>query len=577
MRVRTGKTKNGRLFYIIKTYYDTQGIEHTLTVEKLGNEHDIRKRTGRDPDEWAKERATYLTKKEKEERKNISLELSPARLLTKEHQYSFSIGYLFLQKIYHELRLDQICSQIQKDSRFEFDLNAILSRLCYGRVLHPASKSATYTFSKTLLEPPGFDEHQIYRALDVLAQHSDQIQSQLYKNSRALGKRNTGAIYYDCTNFYFEVEEPDTDGLRKHGKSKEHRPLPLVEMGLFIDRDGIPLAVSIHPGNTNEQRTLKPLEQKLLRDYSLSKFIVCTDAGLSSKANKRFNAIQNRAFITTQSLKKLKEELRQTALDPTQWYLMGDAKKYRKYNLTKLDEKVHFHSVFYKEIPVDHDDFYERILVTYSIKYRDYTRRIREGQIARAEKALKHGGIRIKRNSNDFRRFIRRESYTADGEPASRSRQSIDRDRIAQEAAYDGFYALSTNLMDDDPSQIVAIHHQRWQIEQCFRTMKSEFRSRPAYVRTENRLKAHFLTCFLALVLYKYLEKRLDRHDSCEALIGTLREMKVREMVGEGYIPTYTRTELTDALHDAFPFRTDYQILTRAAMKKILSASKKRR
>ena len=577
MRVRTGKTKHGRLFYIIKTYYDTKGIEHTLTVEKLGNEHDIRKRTGRDPDEWAKERAAYLTKQEKEAQANLSLELSPSKLITKDHQYSFSVGYLFLQKLYHELKLDQICKNIQKESRFEFDLDAILSRLCYGRILHPASKSATYAFSRTLLEPPAFEEHQLYRALDVLADYSDRIQSQLYQNSLSLGTRNTGAIYYDCTNFFFEIEEPDAEGPRKHGKSKESRPLPLVEMGLFIDRDGIPLAVSIHPGNTNEQKTLKPLEEKLIRDYSMSKFIVCTDAGLSSKANKRFNSIQNRAFITTQSLKKLKGELRQTALTPTKWRLMGDSRKYRYYDLTKLDESAHYHSIFYKELPLDNQDFYERMIVTYSIKYREYTKRIREGQVARAEKALKQGGIRIKRNSNDFRRFIRKESYTADGKPAKCSKQSIDQGRIEQEAVYDGFYALSTNLMDDDPSEIVAVHHQRWQIEQCFQTMKSEFRSRPVYVQTEKRIQAHFLTCFLALVLYKYLEKRLKDHYSCEQLIGTLREMKVREILGEGYIPAYTRTDITDALHDAFPFRTDYQILTKAAMKKILSASKKRR
>lgn len=576
MRVRTGKTKNGRLFYIIKTYYDTKGVEHTLTVEKLGNEHAIRERTGRDPDEWARERARYLTEKEKEDSKNITFELSPASLITKDHTYSFNVGYLFLQKIYHELKLDKICKDIQANSKFEYDLNAILSRLCYGRILHPTSKLATLEFSKLLLEPPTFKEHQMYRALDVLAEHSDKIQAQLYKNSLALGSRNTGVIYYDCTNFFFETEEPDVDGLRKHGRSKENRPLPLVEMGLFIDKDGIPLTVSIHPGNTNEQVTMRPLEKKLLQDFELSQFVVCTDAGLSSKANKRFNSLNNRAFVTTQSLKKLKKELRETALDPADWYRMGSKTKHKKYDIRAIDEQLHQESVFYKEIPVDNDDFYERLIVTYSIKYRDYTRYIRNGQVARAQKALKNG-VRMKKNANDFRRFIKKEAYTEDGEIAEKSRLDIDTEAIAREAMYDGFYAISTNLMDDDPSGIAQINHQRWQIEQCFRTMKSEFRSRPAYVWTKEHIEAHFLTCFLSLVLYKYLEKRMGGNYSCEKIIRTLRKMDVREMLGEGYVPIYTRTNLTDDLHEAFGFRTDYQILTKATMKKIKADSKKRR
>ena len=577
MRVKTTKTSNGKLFYIIKTYYDTHGVEHTITVEKLGNEHEIRTKTGREPAEWAKERAVFLTEQEKKEKKAISVEFSPASIITKDYQYSFQVGYLFLQKIYHELKLDQLCRKIQENSRFTFDLSDILAKLCYGRILHPASKIATYEFSKTLLEGPNFNEHQVYRALDVLSEHFDDIQAELYQNSLALGKRKTKVLYYDCTNFFFETEEPDVNGLRKHGKGKENRPLPLVEMGLFVDQEGIPLTLSIHPGNTNEQVTMKPLEKKLLQDFTLSKFVVCTDAGLSSKANKRFNSLNNRAYITTQSLKKLKKEMKETALDPTHWYRMGDRKKYKQYDLTQLDEKADFDSVFYKEIPVDHHDFYERMIVTYSLKYRNYMQTIRSRQIARAEKALQNGGIRIKNNANDFRRFIKKESYTEDGELAEKSRQSIDTEVIAREAQYDGFYALSTNLMDDDPSEIAAINHQRWQIEQCFRTLKSDFKSRPAYVWSDAHIQAHFLTCFIALILYKYLEKKLGKKYTCEKIISTLRNMYVREVVGEGYLPTYTRTNLTDDLHEAFGFRTDYQILTKAHIKKIKAASKKRR
>lgn len=576
MRVKTTNTSNGKLFYIIKTYYDTRGVEHTVTVEKLGNEHDIRERTGCDPATWAKERARYLTQKEKEEQQDIPVYLSPTSLITKDYQYTFNVGYLFLQKIFYELRLDQICDAIKEKSSFEYNLKDILAKLCYGRILSPSSKASTFTFSKTLLEQPDFEQHQIYRALTVLAQNFDQIQADLYKNSLKLAPRKTGVIYYDCTNFFFEIEEPDVDGLRKHGKSKENRPLPIVEMGMFIDQEGIPLSLCIHPGNTNEQITLRPLEKKMLQDFDMSKFVVCTDAGLSSNANKRFNSMGSRGYITTQSLKKLKESLRKTALDPAQWYLLGSKTKYKKYDISKIDETQYKNAVFYKEIPVDNDSFYERLIVTYSIKYRDYMQTIRSRQVARAEKALKSGGIRIKKNANDFRRFIKKENYTPQGEVAEKSRQYLDTDKIHEEAQYDGFYVLSTNLMDEEPSAIVAANHQRWQIEQCFRTMKSEFKSRPVYVRLEDHIKAHFLTCFISLVLYKYLEKKLKKHYSCENLISTLRNMNVREIVGKGYIPIYTRTDITDDLHESFGFRTDYGITAKKNMKKIKTASKKR-
>ena len=266
-----------------------------------------------------------------------------------------------------------------------------------------------------MLEQPNFEKHHIYRSLTVFTQPFDQIQAELYKNSLKLGQRNTGVIYYDCTNFFFEIEEPGADGLRQYGKGKENRPLPIVEMGLFIDRDGIPLSLCINPGNTNEQTTMKPLEQKMMKDFDMSKFIVCTDAGLSSKANKKFNSMAARGYISTQSLKKLKASLQETALDPTQWYLMGSKTKYRKYNLNEIYEEKYKDAVFYKEIPVDNDDFYERLIVTYSIKYRNYQQKIRENQIRRAENALKNGKVRKKKNANDFRRFIASQHYTEDG------------------------------------------------------------------------------------------------------------------------------------------------------------------
>lgn len=575
MRIRTTNTKNGRLFYVIKTYYDTHGKEHSLTVEKLGNENAIREKYNCDPDLWAKEYVAKLNAQEKIDNADVQVSFSQTSLLSKNHRYSFNIGYLFLQTLYYQLGLDKICKAITDKYSFDYDLNDILSRLIYGRILEPCSKIATYRFASKLLEQPVFSEHQIYRALDVLAKESDFIQEKLYSNSFTMGNRKNGIIYYDCTNFFFEIEEADEDGLRQYGKGKENRPLPIVEMGMFIDSDGIPLSICIHPGNTNEQVTLKPLEEKIISDYHMSKFVVCTDAGLASKANRKFNDIQNRAFIVTQSIKKLKADLKEWALSTEGWTKYGQRSK-KKYSIANLNPETDYDTIFYKEQWIDQGSFEEKIIVTYSMKYCMYQRNIRNGQIERAQRLIDQGKAKVrKKRQNDFMRFIDKINTTKDGELADNETYCLNTNRIEDEEKYDGYYAVVSNL-DDDPCEIIKVNKQRWKIEECFRIMKTEFKSRPVYVQKDERIKAHFITCFLALVIYRYLEKKIDYKYTCDQLLDTLQNMHMRELVGEGYLPSYTRTDITDRLHDAFGFRTDYQVVTKSNMKKILKETKKK-
>ena len=573
MRIKTTKTKKGRLFYVIKTYYDTNGKEHSLTVEKLGNENDIRAKYNCDPDIWAKEHVAKLNAKEKEEKKPVQVSFSQQDLINENHQYLYNVGYLFLQSLYHNLGLHKICKEISSRHEFEYDLNDILAKLIYGRILSPCSKTATLRFSKKLLEQPNFEEHQIYRALDVIAEESDFIQEKLYSNSFSLGKRHCGVIYYDCTNFFFDIDEQDENGLRKFGKSKENRPLPIVEMGLFIDCDGIPLAMCIHPGNTNEQVTLKPLEEKLLSDYKLSRFVVCTDAGLASKANRRFNDIGERAFVVTQSIKKLKTDLKEWALDTKGWRRPGSLAR-QTIDISKIDREKDFDTVFYKEQWVDQGSFEEKIIVTYSLKYKEYQQNIRTGQVDRALRSIENGTAkRGTKNQNDYRRFIEKTSVTSDGEIADKTTLCLNTERIVDEERYDGYYAVVSNL-DSDPCEIIKVNKMRWKIEECFRIIKSDFKARPVYVTTENRIKAHFITCFLSLVIYRYLEKVTDYRYTCNQLIETLQNMNMLELIGTGYVPAYTRTEMTNRLHEIFGFRTDYQIIDRTNMKKISKKTK---
>ena len=577
MRLSFSKSKNSTSLYVIKDVIEGNK-RTTKIVEKLGTVKELEEKlNGQDPIEWAKKYIDELNKKEDEQNRDVIVKYSQSKQIDKNIQRSFNGGYLFLQQLYHMLGLNKICDNISAKYKFEFNLDSILSRLIYGRILFPSSKLNTYQESSNLLEEPDFDLHHIYRALEVIAKESDYIQSKLYENSLSVSKRNDRILYYDCTNYFFEIE--DGDGLKQYGFSKEHKPNPIVGMGLFMDGDGIPLAFDIHSGNTNEQTTLKPLEKRIFKDFELSKFIVCTDAGLSSTDNRKFNDINGRAFITTQSVKKLKKHLKEWALDPTGWHLAGsdnlfdinlidqDGENYDKYK----------NKTFYKERWIKEDGLEQKLIVTYSIKYRDYQRKIRAGQLEHAANLITSRKSDIKKkNQNDFRRFISSTNVTKDGEIADETIYGIDTDAVVKEEMYDGFYAVCTNL-EDDAEAITKINHRRWEIEECFRIMKSEFKARPVYLSRDDRIQAHFTTCFLALVLYRYLEKLLDEQFTSQEIINGLRDMNFYSIPTEGYIPTYTRTDFTDALHEAFGFRTDYEIVSIRKMKNYFKETKKKK
>lgn len=573
MRLNVTRSKNAASLYVIKSVYNSKTqSNYSKIVEKLGTEAELREKlNGADPYEWAKKYIEELNKNEKEEKQDILLKCSPKKQISKDEQRSFNGGYLFLQKIYHELGLHKICKTIADRHKFTFNLDSILSRLVYGRIIFPSSKLATYELSKNFIEQPDFELQHIYRSLEVLSKETDYVQSELYNNSLNVCDRNKGILYYDCTNYYFEIEQEE--GLRQYGVSKEHRPNPIVQMGLFMDGDGLPLAFCINKGNTNEQTTLKPLEKKIISDFGLSKFIVCTDAGLASNANRKFNNVKDRAFITTQSIKKLKSHLKEWALDTRGWLLSGSKDKY-EYDITKLDEQTDKDKIFYKQRWINEDDLEQNLVVTFSLKYKTYQQTIRNCQIERAQKVIDTNPKKLKKcNANDYKRFIAKTHCTPDGEIADKIAYGIDTRLISQEAMYDGFYAVCTNL-EDDASEIIKVNRRRWEIEESFRIMKTEFKARPVYLQRDNRIQAHFMTCFISLLIYRLLEKRLSGEHTCNEIISGLRDMNFYEIKGEGYIPTYTRTDFTDALHDNFGFRTDYQILTAKQMKKILNDTK---
>lgn len=577
MRLKINKSKNAINYYAIIDIKTKDGKRSTKVYKRLGNEQEIAKiSNGMPPIEWAQKQVSELNEKYKEDKMPVIIKKNPSKVIDKNIQSSFNIGYLFLQDIYYKLKLNEICTKISDQYQFKFDLNDIMSKLIYSRILFPASKLKTLELSKKFLEQPNFEYQHIERALPVICENMDFIQSELYKNSNKYMERNNKILYYDCTNYYFELEEES--GLKQYGKSKENRPNPIVQMGLFMDGNGIPLAFDITSGNTNEQTTLQPLETKIIKDFEFSEFVVCTDAGLASKSNRKFNDMNNRKFVTTQSIKKLKSFLKEEALDLAKgWKLSGSNKTY---NISKLrtDENLiekYKDKIFYKERWIKEDNLEQRLIVTYSVKYQEYQKNIRNNQISRAKKIIASNPDKLKKpKQNDPKRFIKTLNVTKDGELAEKSIYAINQSIIDEEAKYDGIYAVCTNL-EDSIEDIIKVNKRRWEIEESFRIMKTDFKSRPVYHSKDEMIKAHFLTCFLALVVYRYVEKRLDEKYTAPEIIDTLRDMNMKLENDISYIPNYIRTDLTDSLHDKFGFRTDFEVISDKNIKKILKQTKK--
>lgn len=570
----TGSTNNKDV-YIYQSYRKENGKTSSRIYKKLGKFNDLLEQFDNDKEKlmlWAKEEARKETEAFNEQSKPIPLNLSQKAIIEKDKECCFNVGYLFLQQLCTELRLNNICRKIKERHKFKYDIGAILSDLVFARILSPSSKLSSYSFCKTLLEPPKYSLPNVYRSLSVLAEESFFIQEELYRNSNFVHSRNTKILYYDCSNYYFETEEED--GNKCYGKSKENRPNPIVTMGLFMDADGMPLAFDIFPGNQNEQTTLKPMENTIIRDFNCSDFIFCSDAGLGSLNNRRFNSLGNRAYVITHSIKKMKAEDKETALSPKQFKKMGSDRFIDISTLDESDDEI-YNSIYYKEIPLVTGDMDETIIVTYSPKYKAYQQNIRSRQLERAQKIV-DGNIKKRKgkNQNDPARFVKETKLTGDGEIAEKTVYELDQTRIDEEAKYDGFYAVITNI-EDNVEEILKINKQRWEIEENFRIMKTDFEARPVYVRRDDRIKAHFLTCYISLLVYRLLEKKLNNKYTCEEILSTIRNMRMTMLSGNiGYVPSYKRTNLTDDLHKTFGFHTDYEFITKASMRNIIKNTK---
>lgn len=590
MRLSFSRPQRPHTIYVLKSFRDKTGKSTTKRVETLGSEEEIEKKYGcTDGLAWAKEYVARLNEEEKLSKERVTAEFSPTERITSGRQVSYDCGDLLLLPLYNALGLPQMCEGIVSGTKVKYNLNEILETLVVLRLLCPCSKLSSYGAGKRRMRKMTCAIEDVYRALSLLSSHIDDIQAAVWENSQKIIKRDTRVIYYDCTNYYFEIEDNDPygidprhprrpEGIRRRGKSKEHRPNPIVQMGLLMDADGIPLSFIIFPGNESEQPSLQKIEEMIADKFGLNEFVISTDAGLSSEDNRRYNMTEGREYIAVQSLPKLSEDDREMALDPRGWHIAfrdhnlepicPDDPDRDTFSLDEIDLEAERHTKFYKEIIVSKaiggkksSARPERVIVTYCHDFALYLRHKREERIKSAEKIIKNKQVKSRQSQQDPRQYVSTVYVTKDGEPAEHISMSLDTKVIENEVRFDGFYAYGTSLDDDavDVLRARSFHHE---IEHLFRTTKSFLDARPVYLQRADRIRSHFLICFLSMVIIKILQKQLDMPDlSIDRLIGTIQDFKLGYIQGAGYIPLFERNELTDRLQEINNICVDTQIV----------------
>lgn len=598
MHLSPAKPQEGKIYYIAKSFRNERGISTKKNMFRLGTLDEIRRREGvSDAWQWAQEELARRNEEERIGRQKLKIELSPSKRINTGECVKYSGGDLVLIPFYNALGLPQICREIQTDTRTEYSLNEILESLVVSRILYPCSKKGAYELNKKRIRPTSFGLEDIYRALSLLSSHIDDIQARVWSNSQKITDRNTRIIYYDCTNYYFEIEDNDKDfvdkqtgeyipGLRKRGKSKENRPNPIVQMGMLMDGDGMPLSFIIFPGNESEQPSLQKIEEMVANKFGLNEFIISTDAGLGSENNRRYNMTEGREYITVQSLPSLPKADQDMALAPEGWRIafrdsalppIDPFNPERKiFNLSEIDLDAERHTRFYKEIIVDKcmdgdksTARQERVIVTYSHDFALYLRHKREERISSAQKIVNRRQTKSRQSQQDPRRYVATEYITKEGIKATNVKMALDQKAITADQRFDGFYAYGTSL-DDDAADVLRARSFHHEIEHLFRTTKTFLEARPVHLQRQDRIRSHFLICFLAMVIIKILQKKLHMPElTIDQLILTLRSIEFDYFKSIGYRPLFERNEITDRLQQIAGITIDTEIVETKRMNKL--------
>lgn len=578
--IRKGKD---RRFYIMQGFRIKGGGTSTKVYLKLGRESEIKQRYGcEDAEAWARHKLREINDSIKEDKASVIVSYNPNKKIEAGKWRTVHCGHMILLPLYNKLGMAKFSAEVTARHRFRYDFADILCKLVMCRILFPDSKRASRECMRDFVDAPDFSLDDIYNFLEVLSKEITPLQKSLYEATKNELSRRTGVIYYDCTNYYFEIEKEDR--LRRYGRSKEHRPNPIVQMGMFMDADGLPLAFCINPGNTSEQQTLKPLEEILANEFNLSEFVVCTDAGLASIDNRLYNTTEGRNYIVTQSIPGLPKLMKDWALEKTGWRKLGDRYD-RSYDISDLDLEAEKDNLYYRERWFKEDrsnikDYEERLIVTFSPKYALYQRQLRAQHIEKALRMIENKSEKSRQTQQDPRRLIATLHCTSEGEIARKSVMNLDLDAIGKEEGMDGLNCVATRL-EDPVGKILHVNGFRYEIEHLFRVTKTEFDARPVYLRREDRIRAHFAVCFVALLLLKAFQRHVneglpeEERFSTEQIINALAGMDYNVVRGTGYVPAYSATILRSRCCEVSGVHIDTQIVLNRKMRQYIKMLKK--
>ena len=570
-------------YYILQSFRKKEGGTSSKRYLDLGTASEIMEKYGcTDAHAWAKVRLKEINDSMKEDKASIMVSYNPNKKIETGQWRTVHCGHMVLLPLYNKLGLARFSEEVTARHRFKYDFADILCKLVMCRILFPDSKRASREYMLDFVDAPDFSLDDIYSFLEILSKEITPLQKGLYEATKKELSRRTGVIYYDCTNYYFEIEKEDD--LRKYGKSKEHRPNPIVQMGLFMDSDGLPLAFCINPGNTSEQQTMQPLEEILANEFNLSEFVVCTDAGLASIDNRMYNNTEGRNYIVTQSIPGLPKLMKEWALEKTGWRKLGD-KRNRVYDISELDleaekDNFYYRERWFKENRSNIKNYEERLIVTFSPKYALYQRQLRAEHISKALRMIERKSEKSRQTQQDPRRFIATTYCTTDGEMAEKSVMGLDTAAIEKEQAMDGLNCVATKL-EDSVGEILHVNGYRYEIEHLFRVTKTEFDARPVYLRRQDRIRAHFAICFVALLLLKAFQKQLnegleeDERYSTEQIINALSGMDYNIVRGTGYVPAYSATKLRSRCCEISKVQINTQIVVNRKMRQYIKMLKK--
>lgn len=541
LRKATNK-KTGRTYLSIVHNYRDKNTKSTraVIIKSIGYLDELEK-VYDDPIGFFTLEAKRLDEQRLAENASLTFTFAKNELIPTNSVNRKNFGYAALSKIYHELQIDTFLKNRQRHSKEEYDANAIMKLLVYSRLLYPASKKKTYENRDTFFEKFDFSLDDIYRCLSLFNKHSDDLQLWLHERIKKQYNRNTDLVYYDVTNYYFEIDEQDD--MRKRGVSKEHRPDPIVQMGLFIDTDGIPITYKLFPGNKPDKTTLIPALSKVQRNYSLGRIIVVADKGLTTGDNIWYILSAKNGYVLSYSVRGADKNFQNYVLDESGYINKGDGFKIKSRLYPREIQVTSTKGNKIKKI-VD-----EKQVIFYSPKYAAKAKQDRAAALAKARDLIKNPAKYNKSTSYGAAKYVKNLTYDAStGEILESAHQHLtfDEEKLREEEKFDGYYAIVTSEYRELDEKIIEMYRGLWKIEESFKVTKSDFESRPVYLSLKEHIDAHFLTCFISLVIVRILEHRLKGKHSVTTILESLSKASCSHVHENYYLFDYYSDVLSD-------------------------------